>query len=91
MIPRADLSFFGLGNRFGGKDLEFRAKERGSSWRSEEERKADVLPSGNSRKTLTRDIGLQVRTIQKNIRSIRVNPEFPDSNPEYPGSSDSRI
>ena len=29
MIPRADLSFFGLGNGFGGKDLEFRAKERG--------------------------------------------------------------
>ena len=56
MIPRADLSFFGLGNRFGGKDLEFRAKERGSSWRSEEERKADVLPFGNSKKTLTCDI-----------------------------------
>ena len=29
MIPRADLSFFGLGNGFGGKDLEFRAKEKG--------------------------------------------------------------
>ena len=29
MMPRADLSFFGLGNGFGGKDLEFRAKERG--------------------------------------------------------------
>ena len=29
MIPRADLSFFGLGNGFGGTDLEFRAKERG--------------------------------------------------------------
>ena len=31
MIPRADLSFFGLGNGFGGKDLEFRAKERGTA------------------------------------------------------------
>ena len=29
MITRADLSFFGLGNGFGGKELEFRAKERG--------------------------------------------------------------
>jgi len=29
MIPHADLSFFGLGNGFGGKELEFRAKERG--------------------------------------------------------------
>ena len=29
MIPHADLSFFDLGNGFGGKDLEFRAKERG--------------------------------------------------------------
>ena len=29
MIPHADLSFFGLRNGFGGKDLEFRAKERG--------------------------------------------------------------
>ena len=29
MTPRADLSFFGLGNGFGGKDLEFRGKERG--------------------------------------------------------------
>jgi len=29
MIPRADLSFFGLGNGFVRKDLEFRAKERG--------------------------------------------------------------
>ena len=29
MVPRADLSFFGLGNGFGGKELEFRAKERG--------------------------------------------------------------
>ena len=28
-IPHADLSFFGLGNGFGGKELEFRAKERG--------------------------------------------------------------
>ena len=29
MIPHADLSFFGLGNGFGGKELEFRAKEKG--------------------------------------------------------------
>ena len=29
MIPRADLSFFGLGNGFGGKDLEFRLREKG--------------------------------------------------------------
>ena len=29
MIPHADLSLFGLGNGFGGKELEFRAKERG--------------------------------------------------------------
>ena len=29
MNPRADLSFFGLGNGFGGKDLEFRDKGKG--------------------------------------------------------------
>ena len=29
MIHRADLSCFGLGNGFGGKDLEFRAKGKG--------------------------------------------------------------
>ena len=56
-----------------------------SSWGSDEERKIDVLLFGNSKKTLTRDIGFQVRTIRKDIR---VNPKFPDSNPEYPGKSE---
>ena len=62
--------------------MEFRAKERGRSRGgvrkgSEEERKTDVLPFGNSKKTITRDIGFQVWTIRKKIRIIRVNPEFP--------------
>ena len=47
MIPRADLSFFGLGNGFGGKDLEFRAKGK---WR-EEGRENGVITFGNSHKT----------------------------------------
>ena len=39
MIPHVDLSFFGRGNGLGGKDLEFRAKERGRArGESEEER-----------------------------------------------------
>ena len=47
MIPRADLSFFGLGNGFGGKDLEFRAKGK---WR-EEGRENGVITFGNSHQT----------------------------------------
>ena len=42
VIPHVDLNFFGLGNGFGGKDLEFRAKERGiARGESEEERKTE--------------------------------------------------
>jgi len=40
MFPHANLSFFSLGNGFGGKDLEFRAKGRGRArGESEEKRK----------------------------------------------------
>ena len=38
MIPRADLSFFGLGNGFGRKDLEFRAKGERESVRERKRR-----------------------------------------------------
>ena len=67
-----------------GKIWSLGLRREESSWGSDEERKIDVLLFGNSKKTLTRDIGFQVRTIRKNIRSIRVNPEFPDRVPLAP-------
>ena len=49
---------------------------------------------GTVRRLKTRDMELQVRSIQKNTRSIRVNPEFLVQYPEYPdisGSSGSKF
>jgi hypothetical protein len=55
------------------------------------ESEREFITFGNIKRTKTRDIKFQARSIRKNIRSIRVNPEFLDSYPEYPGSAGSRI
>ena len=73
MIPHVDLSFFGLGNGLGGKDLEFRAKERGRArGESEEERKNGVITFGNSHQT-------------QNTWYNTLGPEYPEEYQEYSG------
>ena len=52
MIPHVDLSFFGRGNGLGGKDLEFRAKERGRARGERGGVKHGVITFGNSHHTL---------------------------------------
>ena len=73
--------------RASSAQLESRRRRRKREGESERE----FITLGNSKRTKTRDIKFQARSIRKNIRSIRVNPEFPVSYPEYPGSPGSRI
>ena len=72
MIPRADLSFFGLGNGFGGKDLELGLRGKGELLR---ERKRTCGWCFNVWKQ-KKDPSTCYRI---------ASPDNPEEYPEYPG------